>query len=264
MPIPIVLLATVTGLFLATLLQKEFRQVYLVSAIAGFVGFASMFVITLYSNTSLARFHETSLIYTYDADSRQSQFASEGLANDAWLTRLVPSSVAARPMSAFSMYTQAWRQVSAPAYPLQVPQVSIQELSNTGAQRLIELQVKPTEASRCLRLWQTEGSAVKTRRVNNKPVEQFARFSPEFDEMGMQFFSGMRVRPLWRLHHCGQHAVPLTLQLEVPTHSAVKLRLVEARDSFPEPLLRQLTPRPPGTVPGPESDETWVGRDIVL
>ncbi len=264
MPIPIVLLATVTGLFLATLLQKEFRQVYLVSAIAGFVGFASMFVITLYSNTSLARHHETSLIYTYDANSSQSRYASEGLSNDAWTSRFVPSTVAARPMPTFSMYTQAWRQVNAPSCPLQVPQVSIQELSNTGTQRLIELQVKPTETTRCFRLWQTEGPAVKTRSVNNKPVEQFVRFSPEFDEMGMQFFSGMRVRPLWRLHHCGQHAVPLILQLQVPRQPAVKLRLVEERDSFPEPLLRQLTPRPPGTVPGPESDQTWVGLDIVL
>jgi hypothetical protein len=264
MPIPIVLLGTVTGLFLATLLLKEFRQVYLVSAFAAFVGFGSMFGITLYSNTSQAHHHENSLIYTYDVNSRQSRYASDGLTNDTWTSGLVPSAVAARPMPAFTLTTERWRQVNAPSYPLQLPEIDIRELPNSGSQRLVELQIKSIEHARCLRLWQTEGPTVKTYRVNNKPVEQFVRFSPEFDEMGMQLMSGLRTRAVWRLHHCGQSDAPLTLQLQLLVKTGVKLRLVEERESFPEPMLLQLTPRPPGIVPGPDSDETWVGRDIEL
>ncbi len=264
MPIPIVLLSTVTGLFLATLLQKEFRQVYFVSAFAGFLGFALMFVVTLYSNTGQARYRENALVYTYDVDSRQYRYASEGLSNDPWTNKLVPNTVVARLMPAFVATTERWRQVSAPAYPLQAPQFSIKELSKSSSQRLVELEVKSMEPARCLRLWQTAGPAVKTLKVNSKPVEQFVRFSPEFDEIGMQLMSGVRTRAVWRLHYCGQSDAPLVLQLQVPIQPGIKLRLVEERESFPEPMLRQLTPRPPGTVPGPYSDETWVGRDIEL
>jgi hypothetical protein len=142
--------------------------------------------------------------------------------------------------------------------------VSIKDLSKSGSQRLVELKIKSVDAARCFRLWQTEGPALKTHSINNKPVEQFARFSQEFDEMGMQLLSGMRTRASWRLHHCGQSDVPLILQLQVPFGAAVKLRLVEERESFPEPILHQLAPRPTGLVPGPNSDETWVGQDIEL
>ncbi len=263
MPIALIMAATTTGLLLPTLLQQEFRQLYLVSGSFGLLGFAAMLAITVYSYASQARNHEDSLIYTVDTAGKTARYASEGLTNDAWVSKFIPQNAVARPLLGFSSTPEPWRQITAPLYPLEAPQVAVRELPSFGPERHVELRISSVKPG-CIKLWQTTGPALKTHRVNDKPVEQFVRFSPEFDELGLQLFSGMRFGHRWNHHHCDSGTEPLVIQLLVPRQQSITLRLVEERESFPEPMLRQLSPRPPGFVPSPNSDETWIGQDITL
>ncbi len=141
MPIALIMAATITGLLLPTLLQQEFRQLYLVSGSFGLLGFAAMLAITAYSNTSQARSHEDSLIYTYDTAGKTARYASEGLTNDAWVSKFIPQNAVARPLLGFSSTPEPWRQITAPSYPLEAPQVVIRELPSSRPERRVELRI---------------------------------------------------------------------------------------------------------------------------
>ena len=264
MPIPLIIAATVAGLFLPTLLQREFPKLYLVSGTAGVVGFAWMLAVTLYTNTSRAGVRQDSLIYTYDADTRTAHYASLINGKDAWIEKWVKGETPASSLRGFSLGSEAWRQAMAPSYPLQPSRVSVQDLTASPPWRLVEVRIDPSESLRCVRLWQISGPAVTALGVNHKPVEPFVRYSPEFDELGMQIFAGQRAGHVWNLRHCGLGSAPIFVKLQVQGQPGIKLRLVEQRESLPEPMLHQMTPRPSGYVPGQESDETWIGQDIVL
>ena len=264
MPIALMIAASVTCLFLPTLLQREFPKLYLLSGGAGTAGFALMLIVTLHSNLSHAGPRQNSLIYTYDGPTKTAHLATETLSKDAWVERSIRAGATVGPLHGFSLTPESWRQVVAPDYPLQPSRIEVRDTTLTADKRLIELRIDAPEPARCVRLWQSAGPPVSTVSVNHKPVEQFVRFSPEFDELGMQLYAGQRAGHIWNLRHCGFGGEPLLINLQAPKQPGIKLRLVEERESFPEPMLRQLTPRPPGFVPAQNSDETWIGQDIVL
>jgi len=264
MAIPLVIASTVAGLVLPTLLQREFSRLYQLSIGATFFGFALMFGVALYPRTGQAKEHEDSIIYAYDTESKTACYASEDITSDPWTSKLIPASTPAKRFGIFSSGPELWRQAKAPVLPLQTPQVSIGELASIGSQRQVELRITSVEPARCVKLWQVAGPAVKTLSVNQKPIAQFVRFSPEFDELGLQLYTGLRGRHGWNLKHCGLGDRPLIVKLQVPRQPGVKLRLVEERDSLPEAVRSQLGPRPLGFVPGPNSDVTWIAQDIAL
>ncbi len=255
MPIPLVIAATVTGLFLPTLLQREFPKLYLLAGGAGAAGFALMLVVTLYAYVSHADPPSRSRVYAYDAQSNKAVLASDLVGKDAWGDKLMLNGSVVGPLRGFSLTPESWKQAAAPVVPLQAARVAWQELNATSQQRLVELRVDPLESVRCLRLWQQSGPGVSTVSINQKPVEQFVRFSPELDELGMQLYAGQRMGHVWNVRYCGPGS--LVMRLRAAKAPGVRLRLVEESDSFP-PFL------PQGTVAAQASGQTWIGQDIEL
>lgn len=263
MPIPMLIAATLMGIFLPTLMHKELGRLHLVSGAVGIVGFALMVSIALWPGTVRTNSHDQALVYAYDSDTKLARFASEILNNEGEANPRLHRDSVTQPLLGFSSSGEPWQQMAAPSYPLQPAQVAVRQLPSANPQKLVEIRVMSSEPTRCLRLWQQAGLAVKTLSVDHKPVAQFVRFSPEFDELGMQLFAGLRGHRGWNLRYCGLGAEPLVIELQVSRQPGVKLRLVEERESFPEPI-RQLSPNTLVSEINAGTQETWVGRDIVL
>ena len=264
MAIPLLLAMSVTGLFLPTMLPRASRHLTQGAFATGAMGFALMLVVTLLPRTARSQSTETSLVYAVDAETRSALYASADVQSNAWTEQWIPSGSVRQPLLDFTPALGTWRQARAQPFSLVVPLVSLVELPTDGQHRLVELHLASSPETRCVKLWQPEGEPVEVVSVNQQPVMQFVRFSPRIDELGMQMLSGVRERRVWKLNYCGLTEEPLVLRLQLAKGQSARLRLVTEAASLPEPMLQKLQSRPRDTVAGPQSDVTWVGRDVVL
>ena len=261
MPLPIVIGATAACLFMPTLLQTGIPKPHLAAIVLATTGFGLMLATGLVAGTAAAATRRGSLVYAYDATTQKASLATEaktpGSAREAPATR---SRGADRP----SRVPETWRLTAAPPAPTRPSRVTVRTVAAVGERRAIELEVEPDASVLCVRLWQFDGSPITTELINGKPVEPFVRFSPEFDEFGMQLMSGQFSAHVWNLRFCGFEARPLLVRLQVPKLGKAKLRLIEEREAFPELIGEKLRSNDAAEKNNAVAFETWIAQDIEL
>ena len=262
MPLPIVIAASVAGLFLPTLMQSGIPRAYLVSIALAALGFALMIASSLSPDPRRDRAPASSLIYAFDATRQTARLATEGERLSA-LATVTPVASRTEPLKAFLQTREPWLQQPAPVYPTAPSRIAMRAVSGNDT-HLLDVSIDADPAVRCVRLWQTAGEPVTTENIAGKTVEPFVRFSPRLDELGLQLMSGRFSAHTWNLRYCGLGREPLRIRLRVPRSPGVKLQLVEERGSLPKPVLEKFEAIAPHNTSGSSHGETWVAQELRL
>lgn len=129
----------------------------------------------------------------------------------------------------------------------------------------IRATLRPSSADvRCLWLFDESDRIASAAAVNEKPVRQLVRFSPEKDaELARRMRIG-GVRPGFALTFCAMHGEPLEVVLHTREEGPVSVRLVEIIDGLPPAAGGAPLARPSGEIATDVSDRTVVGKTVRL
>jgi hypothetical protein len=203
------------------------------------------------------------VMYAVDADHSRAFWLSPDRQVDELVAQYVPATALVARMPRFSVSGSAFRIARAPWAAEPLGKVDVRSDPTEGDERSVTLQLHPPpRPPRCLEIWQETGAAIHDVTVNDEPIQDFWRFSPELDERLLRLVAGSHGPRVFRMEACGLSDAEVALSFRAAGH--VRLRVVEVLDGLPKVEGKGHIRRGASFLPAEKSDVTRISRGLDL
>jgi len=122
--------------------------------------------------------------------------------------------------------------------------------------------VTSARRARCFRFWEVTQEPIVKALIDDRPVVDVVRFSPEIDEKLLRLYTGGAHQAGWVAEYCGAGDESFKIDLYSAAGKPVKLRMAEITDGLPGPPLRPRSAT--DGYPDSTSDQTSIMQDLKL
>jgi hypothetical protein len=192
--------------------------------------------------------------YLVDADGHRAQWVSRDIAPDA----------ATRPL----LGAQSTRgddgllYADAPLFAAPAPALAFVRDERRGTIRDVTLRVRSPRGARCVRVYETSGTSIRSTRVDGALPHPIFQFSLEKDRRLAHTFYGWPASPPWDVEMCAAGREGFVLEIEVDVGARPHFVVMDRSPGLP-PEGPQLT-RPADFLPAQDSDQTFVMKGFDL